>query len=305
MQMRCSAPIVLSITALRCTIAPRLINVDDLLVMPDAIDRQLGPGMEAFWRGAGVQRGDFLLLHSDIRRLMKSHRHVPPRKFVNIVLQGLLEALGPEGTLLLPLFNYGFTHGQPFDIAETPSEMGILTETARRIPGVVRSGHPVYSFAALGAHRERFSGLENHSGYGPDSPFGVLLEAGGRIAVLDVPDQKSMTFYHFVEEALNTDYRYHKKFVGDYKGAFGEATQREFSIFVRDLDRGITTSVSRMEALLWSEGLYKGAKPGEGSGLRIIDAAAMFSRTAQIIESGRAIDYLYEISPIGSPNFGL
>ena len=35
----------------------------------------------------------------------------------------------------------------------------------------------------------------NHNGN-----FGLLHELGGQIAVLDLPDQYAMTFYHYIEE---------------------------------------------------------------------------------------------------------
>ncbi|MGA9075436.1 MAG: hypothetical protein WB368_15075, partial [Candidatus Sulfotelmatobacter sp.] len=52
----------------------------------------------------------------------------------------------------------------------------------------------------------------NFSGDGADSPFGILHKEGGKIAVLDLPDQQSMTFHHYVEESLSVDYRFHKRF---------------------------------------------------------------------------------------------
>src|SRR5262245_31554345 len=81
-------------------------------------------------------------------------------------------------------------------------------------PGAVRTGHPIYSFAAIGKRADEFRGVRNFSGYGEDSPFGVLHHADGRMAVLDLPDNDSMTFYHYVEESCSAPYRYHKRFAG-------------------------------------------------------------------------------------------
>ena len=89
---------------------------------------------------------------------------------------------------LLPLFNFDFTRGSPFDIRSTPSQMGALTERGRFHFGAARTGHAMYSFAAISALASRFDGLVNHFSYGPDSPFQMLRDLGGKIAVLDLPD---------------------------------------------------------------------------------------------------------------------
>lgn len=249
------------------------------------------------WRAAGVCEGDMLLVHSNllrtIRVLVKAGR--PMATVEDDVLASFLEAIGPDGTLLLPLFNFDFTKGVPFDLRSTPSHMGALTEAGRRHPSAVRTGHPIYSFAAIGREAERFEGLENFSGYGADSPFAMLHAAGGRIAVLDLPDQHSMTTYHYVEESHAVPYRFHKRFEGAYIGSDGTATTRAFGLYVRNIDRGVKTHLDPMEAVLWQRGLYRGDRPDVGSGLRTIEAAAFYDAVSEVIREGRAEGLLYRI----------
>ena len=249
------------------------------------------------WRGAGVRPGEVLLVHSSIGRTVRGliKAGAPSDQAVGLILESFLEALGPEGTLLAPLFNFDFAGGAPFDIRNTPSQMGALTEAARRHPRAVRTGHPIYSFAAIGAEAPRFAGVENFSGYGPDSPFALLHAVGGRIAVLDLPDQQAMTFYHYVEEALSAPWRYHKRFEGDYVGWDGQISRRAFGLYVRDLERGVLTHVDPMGERLWAAGLYAGERPGQGSGLRTIAAVRLFDAVAQVIEAGEAEGLLYRI----------
>ena len=99
--------------------------------------------------------------------------------------------------LIVPLFN--------FDIRNTPSQMRALTEVARKRFGTIRISHSIYSFAVLGKEKKMFDGLVNESSYGEDSPFGRLHKLDGKIASLDLEDQNSMTFYHYVEETLMVD----------------------------------------------------------------------------------------------------
>ena len=237
-----------------------------------------------------ISHGSTVLLHSSYFRVYRQHK-LKPAQFIN----ELLVHLGKEGTLILPLFNFDFPKGVSFDIRTTPSQMGALTEAGRLWPGAVRTGHPVYSFAAIGAKAHLFSGMDNQSGYGADSPFALLRELDGDIAVLDLPDQHSMTFYHHVEEMLDVDYRFHKEFTGNYTGWDGIQEQRSYSIFVRDIERGVLTSVNRMGELLWGKGLYKGDRPNKGSGLRVISANELFDEVSLVIRSGKAKEYLYDV----------
>jgi aminoglycoside 3-N-acetyltransferase len=253
--------------------------------------------MAGQWRTAGVRAGDVLLLHSSLRRVARSVMRAGGSAdcVADIVLDSVLEALGPEGTLLLPLFNFDFTTGTPFDIRTTPSQMGALTEAARLRPGAVRTGHPIYSFAVLGAQAQRFAGVENDSGYGPDSPFAILHHMGGKIGVLDLPDQHSMTFYHYVEEARSVPWRYHKRFEGDWIGFDGARSRRSFGLFVRDLEQRALTYVDPMGEVLWGRGFYRGDRPGQGSGMRTIDASALFEVVGAVIDEGAAEGLLYRI----------
>ena len=82
---------------------------------------------------------------------------------MDLFVQSFLDAVGAEGTVLFPLFNFGFSNGEPFDIRNTPSKMGKLTEAARLHPDAVRTGHPVYSFAVIGAKADRFKGIDNRT----------------------------------------------------------------------------------------------------------------------------------------------
>jgi aminoglycoside 3-N-acetyltransferase len=246
----------------------------------------------AAWNAAGVERGDVVLLHASAKRTLLKLRCADPR----ILLGTFLDALGPGGTLLLPLFNFDFTYGAPFDIRATPSQMGALTEAGRRHPRAVRTGHPIYSFAAIGARARDFAAVNNRSGYGPDSPFALRREMNGKIAVLDLDDQNSMTFYHHVEEMAGAPYRFFKAFTGAYTDVNGLRSMETYRLFVRDLAEGVRTDVNRCGALLWQAGLYRGEQPGAGAGLRTIEARALFDFTTDIIESGRAEGLLYSIA---------
>jgi aminoglycoside N3'-acetyltransferase len=248
--------------------------------------------LAAAWNAAGIERGDVVLLHASAKRTLSAMGHAQPRD----LLDTFLDALGSRGTLLAPLFNFDFTYGAPFDIRTTPSQTGALTEAARLHPRAVRTGHPIYSFAAIGARAHEFAGVNNRSGYGADSPFALLRAMNGKIAVLDLDDQTSMTFYHHVEEMAGVPYRFFKAFTGAYTDAEGLRSVETYRLFVRDLAEGVRTDVNRCGALLWQAGLYHGEQPHIGAGLRTIEARALFDFTTDIIETGRAKGLLYSVA---------
>lgn len=251
--------------------------------------------LAADWKSAGVEEGDTILVHSSLSRTLRRVVKMGGKADPSIIVRSFLHALGKEGTLIAPLFNFEFTQGVPFDIRESKSAMGSFTEAVRKWPGAVRTGHPIYSFAVVGGKAELFQGVNNFSGYGSDSPFSILHKINGKIGVIDLPDQNSMTFYHYVEESNNVPYRYHKKFTGDYTGLDGVTSQKTYGLFVRDIEKGVFTNVDPMGEILWDKGLYIGFRPGTDCGLRVIKAKPLFDEVSKIINAGSAKGILYDV----------
>lgn len=248
------------------------------------------------WNRCGLEKGDLVLVHSSLKRLLLQLKN----KFGEIatpkmVYDSLINVLGDEGTLVLPLYNFDFPKTKYFNFNDTPSQMGLLTEIGRTQIHAVRTGHPIYSFSVVGKLSNEFKGIDNKSGYGFDSPFSKLLELNGKIAVIGLDDQRSMTSYHFVEEHNFVDYRYFKDFTGTYIDEYNNEKIKTYSLFVRDIEKGIKTDVNRMMDLLWNIGAYVGDKPDEGYGMRTIRFNTLFKETDRIIKSGEALNFLYTI----------
>nr|GID86762.1 AAC(3) family N-acetyltransferase [Actinoplanes derwentensis] len=155
-----------------------------------------------------------MLVHSSVRSL----GFVVGK--VQAVVQALLEALGPTGTLVVPThtpFNSdpaGWRNppvpaawwpiireqSPGFDPACTPSRhMGVLAETVRTWPEAVRSVHPYVSFAALGAKAAVI--VDDHSledGLGEKSPLGALYREHGKVLLLGCGHRRN-TSLHLAE----------------------------------------------------------------------------------------------------------
>ena len=137
------------------------------------------------------------------------------------IIEAFLRVLGPTGTLMMPTQTADNTepsywqhppvpeswwpiireHTPAYDPAITPTRMmGRVAELFRTWPGVIRTSHPVGSFAALGRNAEILTAhhpLENE--FGPNSPIGQLYALDGYILLLGV-DHGNNTSLHMAEE---------------------------------------------------------------------------------------------------------
>jgi aminoglycoside N3'-acetyltransferase len=151
-------------------------------------------------RALGVEEGGVLLVHSSFRAV----RPVQGGP-VGLIL-ALRDALGPEGTLVMP--SWSGDDERPFDAARTPAspDLGIIAETLRRLPGVLRSGH-VHAFAAAGPQAARTTAdplpLPPHI---PASPAGRVHELDGQVLLLGVGHDAD-TMLHLAELLAGVPYR--------------------------------------------------------------------------------------------------
>lgn len=191
-----------------------------------------------------VKRGDHILVHTAAGDLLRALGCTP-----DDVIAELQTLVGQSGALIFPTFNWGWLNGECFDDARTPSQMGVVTEVARKL-STVRSGHPVYSFCALGADVEEYA-IDNASAYGPSSPFTVLEEHDAKVLIINMPWTHAMTAFHWVEECNRVPYRFYKRFTGDYiarTDAGRRVSQtRDYFMYVRRISQGVVTNVGHVE----------------------------------------------------------
>lgn len=233
--------------------------------------------MEEALINLGVKPGGCLIVHSDVTGWLSAG--LSPGD----ILTALERVVTPEGTLVLPTFNFDWCDGKGFDLRRTPSQMGMITEIARRRPGYVRTAHPVYSLVVSGPLAGEFMRYDNPSAYGVGSGFEVLRRLGAQALVVGLPWTNSMTFLHHVEERLQVPYRYYKSFSGNYKDSSGSSTEREYFLYVRDLEAGVETDFDEAEQHFVETGV---AAQGTVLGVRctLTDISALFDETCQTLD---------------------
>ena len=151
----------------------------------------------------GVPCGGLLMVHSSLRGI----GHVEGG--AETVVDALLEALGSEGTLVVPTFTDVVVARYPgfvFDPANTPSYMGAITEAARRHPNARRSLHPWHSVAAIGPLAETLATKGSDSPWHADGPMPQVIDRNGMFLLLGVPYLR-LTLAHLCEWELGVVYR--------------------------------------------------------------------------------------------------
>ncbi|RME05404.1 MAG: hypothetical protein D6803_08980, partial [Anaerolineae bacterium] len=128
--------------------------------------------------------------------------------------------------------------------------------------------------------------------YGKRSVFAKLRQLDGKIMVIGLRYNDSMTFFHHVEEMEGVDYRYMKEFTGLVTDWDGNTYEDTFTMLVRDIDRGVHTMVDPMGALMEEAGIIKVRKIGQAK-VCLMKANEVYEFTAR--EMRRDPNLLYEI----------
>lgn len=146
----------------------------------------------------GVAAGDVLLVHTSYSAAR------PIEGGPTGLIDALLEALGPGGTLVMPTM----TDGEAiFDPRATPTlDMGITAELFWRRDGVSRSTHPGGSFAATGPHASMICAPQPLAPpHGLDSPVGRVHDLDGKVLLIGVHHSESTTI-HLAEALAKVPY---------------------------------------------------------------------------------------------------
>lgn len=145
----------------------------------------------------GITAGDNLIVHSSWRQFYNFDG--TPEHLIAI----LKEILGENGTLVMPSYGVEKLY---FNVKNTPSAAGVLSEVFRKSPGVLRSYCTHFSMAAWGKNAEYLTKDHFKSKYGFDlySPYFKFISLkNSKILFLGLGKEPTkISLFHCVEPFL-------------------------------------------------------------------------------------------------------
>ena len=167
-----------------------------------------------------IKRGDTVLVHSSL----KSLGYVIGG--AEAVINAIIDRVGEKGTIIMPTQTIELSDPStwlyppvapefwdiirkallPYNKDTTPVSkgIGVIPETFRKFNGVIRTSHPLYSFAIWGELARYLNTQELDYGLGKHSPLGKLyLKNNNAKIVLIGTDFESNTSIHLAEHYLN------------------------------------------------------------------------------------------------------
>jgi aminoglycoside N3'-acetyltransferase len=157
----------------------------------------------------GVRAGDILYLRCGLSRL-----GVRPSDIEDVFLGGILDALGPEGTLITPAFGKTSLRWEKPLAVSAPDSVpttGAFAKLVLARPDAYRSTHPTHSFVGLGRQAEEI--LRNHPDEGACfEPIRSIVEADGIMALVGcVESSPGFSTVHLAQYDLGLSQRHYTK----------------------------------------------------------------------------------------------
>jgi aminoglycoside N3'-acetyltransferase len=152
----------------------------------------------------GIKKGDIVMVHVSWRAFIGFS--IKPQQLIDM----LLDLIGEKGTLLMP--TYG-NNKEKFDVNNTPSAAGVVTEYFRKTNGVKRSCNSYFSISAIGPMADELLSDHINSEFGFDkfSPYYKLTQCEGKILLLGLgKSPHKISAFHCATYILSRKLPYYK-----------------------------------------------------------------------------------------------
>ena len=154
----------------------------------------------------GLKAGDCIIVASSFGNLNADYS---PKDVVELLMSIVTE----EGTIMMPYYpptnsTIWAKENRIFDMVETKSGMGIITNVFSKMPGVIKSVHPTKAVCVWGKDAESIAdGHEKATTpFYWDSPYGKYLKRGCKSIGLGL---KNIPIFHTFEDVLANPFSFH------------------------------------------------------------------------------------------------
>lgn len=124
------------------------------------------------------------------------------------VMAALRDAVGPEGTVVVPAYCWQHAPDFVFDPRSTPPEkVGALSTHAWEMGSWSRSPCPIHSHLGFGAKAPLLAAVSGLDSTGPASDFALFRREGFHLLTLGLSLGPGATYLHHVEDCAAVPYR--------------------------------------------------------------------------------------------------
>lgn len=156
----------------------------------------------------GMKEGSIVCIHSSMKEFY-NFKGTP-----NDLINEILSVIGSEGTLVMPAYPKKLCTDSVFNPKTDPTGAGLLAETFRKVPGVLRSNNVQHSVCAIGKYASYL--LEEHTSgedcWDTTSPWYKMCISNALVFNLGMPRSYIGTFHHCVESLLKHTHPYWEQF---------------------------------------------------------------------------------------------
>ncbi len=233
----------------------------------------------------GVRPGMVVVLMADLTRMAWRSRRSGQAFSAAAPLDSFIHAVGPQGTVLVPTYNFDLRSGEAYDPLRTPPITGALGIAALAHPAFRRTSHPLHSFAVSGALADEFVQADDLSSFGPRSVFALLRERKAVQVALDLSLNDSFTYVHHVEEMEQVNYRRWERLMLHVSNGSGATVAKEFKRFAKR--HGHSNVLHDLEPLLVSADVMRELNV-DGTTALVIELDGAHAVVADDIRNNRA-----------------
>ncbi len=206
------------------------------------------------------------------------------------VLDALIEAVGPRGTIVSPTFTIPsfVPRDYIFDADATPAYTGLLPEMLRTHGQAWRSRHPTSSVAALGRLASHLT--EDHGANASEYlPYARLAEAGGKVLSIGIGD-RLVSFWHEAQSRAGLLDRVPCSQQIKYR-----TTPGDVKVYRRKRRAGCTKTLSRMLPMMRSQGMVSDGMVGEAESI-LVPASASLSYMSETLRNTPEVNLCSELT---------
>lgn len=218
------------------------------------------------------------------------------RNFEKIIGKHFLEN---NSTVLIPTYSYSYTKKETYDMLNSQSDVGYVTEELRKRHPNTRTIDPLFSYIVIGngISEENFSPRDYES-FGDNSLISELYENNAMICSIASSWTRTFTELHLIERMLEVKYRQNKTFHGKTIDSSGNVHETNVTFFCKNYDYNLRSGHSQLAEDLIKDEVIKTIKIED----RLQIKGVSFKNLYEYVERKVKDDYFYLCEEI--PNGG-